>query len=584
MATAEFSSEQEPLSMPKSASVLTLPTENAAMPADADTKTTKSEKVPLPSVEKPEPSGEYVTGVKLGVIVAAVALASFLMLLDTMIVSTAIPSITDTFHSLADVGWYASAYQFGSAAPQPLTGRIYTFFNTKWTFLVFFAIFEIGSVLCGAADSSAMFIVGRFIAGLGASGLRNGSITIVSSCAPLEKRPALIGLTMGFNLLGLVVGPLIGGAFTTYATWRWCFYVNLPCGALTALGILFLRIPEQTTKPAPWSLVPKLYHHLDLMGFVLFAPAILQLLLALQFGGVNYPWDSSQVIGLFCGAAATIVVWFFWNRYRGDDAMLPYSMIRRRDVLASGIYEAFLMASVYGGIYFLPIYFQAVKGASAMLSGVYLLPMIIAQLFVAGAAGGAVTKIGYVIPVAVFSTVFLSIGSGLYSILQPHSSTGKWVGFQILAGVGSGAGLQLAIMAVQAAMAGEDLSSGIAFIMFSQSLGPTVVLTLCNIIFDTSLQSKITQHAPQANATAILDAGATGFRAIVSPADLPGVLDAYADSLDRVFYLVAALAAACGIFLWGMGWHDLRKKEGGATIRRGFQGYKGRNTFMKRKA
>lgn len=167
------------------------------------------------------------------------------------------------------------------------------------------------------------------------------------------------------------------------------FYVNLPAGGLAAIAISLLRIPEQKTKPSPWSVLPRLHHHLDLVGFVLFAPAILMLLLALQFGGASYPWSSSQVIGLFVGSFAVFVVWFFWNRRRGEEAMIPYSIISRRDVLASGIYEALLMSSVYGGIYYLPIYFQAVNGASAMMSGVYLLPMILAQLFMAGAAGGA---------------------------------------------------------------------------------------------------------------------------------------------------------------------------------------------------
>lgn len=114
-------------------------------------------------------------------------------------------------------------------------------------------------------------------------------------------------------------------------------------------------------------------------------------------------------------------------------------------------------------------------------------------------------------------------------------------------------------------MGGEELSSGIAFVMFSQALGPTVVLTLCNLIFESSLRGQITRYAPKANATAIIDAGATGFRSVVPPADLPGVLVAYSNSIDRVFYLVAALAAACGVVLWGMGWHDLRKKEGDST-------------------
>lgn len=163
--------------------------------------------------------------------------------------------------------------------------------------------------------------------------------------------------------------------------------MNVPVGGVAVLSILPLHIPEETIKPTAWSLLPRLYHYLDLIGFILFAPAVLQLLLALQFGGQAYPWNSSEVIGLFCGAAATTFVWFFWNRYRGDDAMMPRTMIRQWNVLASGIYVAFLTSSVYGGIYYLPIYFQAVNGASAMSSAVYLLPMIVSQLVTAGVAG-----------------------------------------------------------------------------------------------------------------------------------------------------------------------------------------------------
>ncbi|KAH7384634.1 major facilitator superfamily domain-containing protein [Pyrenochaeta sp. MPI-SDFR-AT-0127] len=545
MATSQ-SSQKGPLSS-KTASV-------HAEPSNADVQEE-------PPVLAPKLDREYVTGVKLYIIVAAVAFVSFLMLLDNMIVSTAIPSITDDFHSLADVGWYASAYQFGSSAPQPLTGKIFKYFNTKWTYLVFFLIFEIGSVICGAATSSPMFIVGRFIAGFGAAGVATGSITIISLCAPLEKRPPLIGLNLGFSLLGLVLGPLIGGAFTSYTTWRWCFYVNLPVGALAVLAILPLRVPEEMIKPKAWSLLPRLYHYLDLVGFALFAPAVLQLLLALQFGGQAYPWKSATVIGLFCGAAATAVVWGFWNRRCGDDAMIPLSMIRRWNVLFSGIYVAFLTSAVYAGIYYLPLYFQAINGVSAIRSGIYLLPMIVSQLITAGLSGVAVSKIGYVIPVAVFSTVFLAIGTGLYSLLQPGTSSGKWIGFQILGGVGFGSGLQLAIIAVQAAMNSEELASSIAFVVFSQAFGPTIAMTLYNLIFLESMRSQISRYAPNVSPKAIVDVGATGFRSFVSPADLPGVLQAYANSINRVFYLAAALATLCGVFLWGMGWHDLRKKE-----------------------
>ncbi|XXH01448.1 hypothetical protein Hte_007808 [Hypoxylon texense] len=484
---------------------------------------------------KTDGTDEYVTGIRLALIVGSVALACFLMLLDTMVVSTAIPRITDTFNSLPDVG---------CAVPQPLTGKVYTHFNTKWSFLLFFAIFELGSVLCGAAVSSDMLIVGRAIAGFGAAGIINGAITIISSCAPLERRPSLIGLTMGLNQLGLVAGPLIGGAFTSYTTWRWCFYINLPLGAFTALVLLLLRIPEQTPKQNAVVALRGLHHYLDLVGFVLFAPAVLQLLLALQYGGNQYPWDSSRVIGLFCGSAVTFVVWLFWNRYKGDDALLPHSMLKQRVVWSSGLYQAFMIAAVYGATFFLPIYFQAINSATAILSGVYLLPTILPQLFAAGLSGVLLQKFGFVIPLAIVGTVLLAVGSGLYSLLQPGSPTGYW-----------------AIITVQAVVGGEQLATGMAFIIFSQSLGPAIVLVLCNVIFDSSLYSQLQEKAPRVDAAAVIQAGATGFRAIVQPGDLPGVLAAYANSIDRVFYLVAAVAAACAIVLWGMGWHDLRKKD-----------------------
>ncbi|KAI1281633.1 major facilitator superfamily domain-containing protein [Xylaria sp. FL0933] len=505
---------------------------------------------------------DHISGYKLVVVVASVALSCFLMLLDNLIVSTAIPSITDTFHSLQDIGWYASAYQFGSAAPQLLTGKIYTLFDTKWTFLAFFGTFELGSLLCGAAISSSMLIVGRAIAGFGAAGIIVGALTIISSCVPKDRRPALLSITMGFNQLGLVAGPVIGGVLTSFSNWRWCFYINLPVGAIAAVAIILLRIPQQTAKPPARLVVRQLHRHLDLIGFVLFAPAVLQLLLALQYGGNQFPWNSSRVIGLFAGSAANFIVWFIWNRRKGNGALLPYAMIGRTAVWASGVYQGLLMAAVYGGIYFLPIYFQAINGASPLLSGVYLLPTILPQLVTAASSGLIISKIGYVMPLGFFSSTVLSVASGLYSLLQPGSPKAEWVGFQIIGGIGSGAGLQVAVNAIQAVTTGKELSSAMAFMVFAQSLGPAIALALYNVIFDASLRMQLAGRAPDVDTEAIINAGATGYRSLVQPGDLSAVLQAYANSIHRVFFLVAALAASASIFVCGMGWRDVRKKCG----------------------
>ena len=165
----------------------------------------------------------YPQGWKLGLITVALCLSVFCMALDNTIIATAIPKITDKFHALDDVGWYASAYLLTTCAFQLIFGKLYTFYSIKWTYLSALGIFELGSLVCGVAPNSVALILGRAIAGLGSAGIFSGAILIVAHTVPLRQRPTYTGLIGGMYGLASVAGPLMGGAFTDnpHLTWRW---------------------------------------------------------------------------------------------------------------------------------------------------------------------------------------------------------------------------------------------------------------------------------------------------------------------------------------------------------------------------
>ncbi|KAK3313584.1 putative MFS multidrug transporter [Apodospora peruviana] len=506
--------------------------------------------------------GKWIEGWALFMLLGSVTIVVFLMLLDMTIVGTAIPQITNDFQSLADVGWYGSAYNLASAALQPLSGKLYTHFKTKWTFIAFVLMFLLGSLLCGVAQSSKMLIVGRAVAGLGTSGIQNGGITIISQAVPLHKRPTMIGIIMGCGQLGVVVGPLIGGAITEYSTWRWCFYLNLPAGALALALLCLVTVPDNSAKQEEKNTVMGYVSKLDLVGSVIFAPAAIMLLMALEYGGRDYPWGSATVIGLFVGAAGTLLLFGLWEHRKGADAMIPLKMAAKREVWTSAVVGLLVM----GGLllvpgYFLPIFFQSVGGQSPLMSGVFVLPSILSNLVMAVLSGVLVGKLGYTIPWVLFCGIVSAIGSGILTTLHPDTSHAMWVGFLIVLGIGRGTALQMPLISVQAILPEDQIPTSMALLIFSQTIGGAIFITIANTIFANSLVKKLVEYVPDIDVPRVLAAGATGFTKVVPDAQLPGVLRAYADSIDLVFYLPVAAALLILVFAWGMGWNDIREKK-----------------------
>ncbi|CZR65599.1 related to MFS multidrug transporter [Phialocephala subalpina] len=515
---------------------------------DSDASTTEAAKVDY----------EYITGIKLWLCLTSIILVAFLTLLDTSIIVTAIPRITSDFHSLDDVGWYGSSYLLASSALQPLTGKMYSTFGSKYTFLTFLGIFELGSLLCGVAQYSSMLIIARAVAGLGASGLTNGCYTIMAAAVPMHKRPALMGIMMAVAQFGVVGGPLIGGALTQYAS----FYINLPIGGLCAVFLLVIKIPDRIKQSdGKKATVLSTLSSLDLLGFFLFAPFAIMFLLALEWGGSKFAWQSAMIIGLFCGAGGTLIVFGFWEYRAGDEAMFPYSMLRKTVMWSSCLVNGFIFGCILTSSYYLPIYFQAVKGVSPSLSGVYVLPGILGQMLMAVVSGVLVGKLGYYLPWMVTSGVVAAIGGGLISTFTPHTSTARWVGYQLLAGIGRGMGMAMPIVAIQNILTPEQIPIGMSLVAFFQTFGGALFLAFAQTIFSRSLVDGLKKFAPTVDAQTVITAGASAIRQVVKPEDIPGVLKAYNLGVNRNFYLAVGASAGTFLFSWGMGWSSVKKKK-----------------------
>ncbi|KAF2119343.1 major facilitator superfamily domain-containing protein [Lophiotrema nucula] len=499
------------------------------------------------------------SGAKLHVLILGLALAIFLMALDMSILVTAIPYITEKFESTVDIGWYFSSYLLTLCSLQPLSGKLYANFSLKWTFLVFFLIFEIGSAVSGAATSSPMLIVGRAIAGTGAAGLMSGTLSIIAVVVSLRLRGLYTGIIASLFAVAAIAGPLLGGAFTQHVSWRWVFYINLPVGAVTmAVLILLFSPPKRALENAPVLVRIK---RLDLIGVAIFIPPVVMILLALQWGGVTYAWSSGRIIGLFVGAGAILALFVLWQWRAGDNGMLPASIMFQRTVFWASICAMFGMgAQTILGLW-MPEWFQAIKGATPTGSGVRLLPAMLGQVVSSIISGGLITQLGFYNPWVFAGTAFMSISAGLFTTFDINTSSAHWIGYLTLFGLGGGMFMTVPLISVQAVLDPERTPVGISTVTFFQMFGGAFFSAISQTIFNEQLIKQLEKNVPGVDIGKLLAAGTVGVQKVVTPAQLPGILTSYNTAMLDPFYLAAAITAVAFFCAFGLEWVDMRGKN-----------------------
>ena len=366
------------------------------------------------------------TGAALRTVFIALMLGMFLAALDQTIVSVALPTIVGDLGGLNHLSWVVTSYLLASTISTPIYGKLGDMYGRKPVFLVAILIFLAGSMLAGLSQTMAELIGFRALQGIGAGGLMVGAQAIIADIVPPRERGRYMGVIGSVFAIASVAGPLLGG-FLTSIDWRWIFYVNVPIG-IVAVVIVSTRLHLHT---------PHRQHRIDYLGAGLLSGGVGALILLATWGGSEYAWGSSEIIGLGI-LGVVLVAAFVWQERRAAEPLLPLQLFRSRIFSVANAMGFTIGMAMFGAIIFIPLFLQIVYSATPTGSGLRMIPLMAGLLVTAILSGRAITRIGRYRPFPIAGTAILVIGMFLLSLLGVQ--TPPWVAsvYMIVVGVGLG--------------------------------------------------------------------------------------------------------------------------------------------------
>ncbi|KAL8776531.1 MAG: hypothetical protein Q9213_008239, partial [Squamulea squamosa] len=492
---------------------------------------------------------------KTALIMCALCIAVFLAALDTTIITTAVPTIATRFHaSEADYTWIGSAYLLAAAASTPTWGKFSDIWGRKPILLVANIVFLVGSLIAALSINIKMLLAGRAIQGIGGGGLIILANICVSDLFSMRERGKFFGMIGGVWGVASALGPILGGVFTEKVSWRWCFYINLPFDGIAFIIILMYLDIETPKTPLLAGLKA-----IDWLGSLTIVCGTIMFLLGLEYGGISYPWTSATVLCLLIFGLVVIAL-FFLNEWKfATYPVMPLRLFKYRSNIAS-LLVCFCHGTTFiAGAYFLPLYFQAVLGASPILSGVYTFPFVLSLSFVSAAVGVFIKKTGQYLPAIWFGMFFMTLGFGLYIDLPDHPSWSRVILYQIIAGIGVGPNFQAPLIALQTLVKPKDIATATATFGFTRNIATSISVVIGGVIFQNGMsrrQSTLAADLPP-DAAAFLSGGSAGAATELVknlPAAQKRVADrVYTESLRTmwVYYVVVAFVGLLCSFAIG---------------------------------
>ncbi|KAK1829907.1 major facilitator superfamily domain-containing protein [Podospora conica] len=499
-------------------------------------------------VESPTPEAGR-TSLETALIVLSLSSALFLAALDTTIVTVAIPTIAQEFNSTTGYTWIGSAYMLASAAMAPMWGKISDIWGRKPIMLIAVAVFWAGSLMCALSKNMPMLIAVRAIQGVGGGGIIILVNICISDLFSMRRRGVF------FGVMGIVwavaggVGPVIGGVFTSKVTWRWCFWVNLPISGIGFAVLAFVLKLHNPRTPMRQGLIA-----VDWLGSLTIIGATLMILLGLELGGVTHPWNSATVVCLILFGALVALAFVYVEWKVAAHPIIPMHLFGVRSNLASLGVAASHGFVFISGSYYLPLYFQAVLGATPLMSGVYILPFVVTLSLVSAIAGVLIKKTGKYLPPIITGMVLMTLGFGLFINLDSYPNWPKLIVYQIVAGIGVGPNFQSPLIALQTMVEPRDMASATATYGFIRQLFTAISIVIGGVVFQNGMQAQYPKLVAELGpATAELLSGKNAASSVGLVDHLPDAeraiaQEAYATSL-RTMYIMYTVFSGVGLVI-----------------------------------